>query len=46
MNWLFVTSASHNFNDEKRAKQTRAGNLFVYEISEVVGVTEPYVSIN
>jgi sugar lactone lactonase YvrE len=46
MNWLFVTSASHNLNDEKRAKQTRAGNLFVYEISEVVGVTEPYVSIN
>jgi L-arabinonolactonase len=46
MNWLFVTSAADNLNDEKRAKQPRAGNLFVYEISEVVGLTEPHVIID
>jgi sugar lactone lactonase YvrE len=46
MNWLFVTSASHNLNDEKRAKQARAGNLFVYEISDSIGVTEPHVTID
>lgn len=43
MNWLFVTSASFNLSDEKRARQGRAGNLFVYEISDSLGVSEPHV---
>lgn len=41
MNWLFVTSAHNNLAEEKRLKQPRAGNLFVYEISDSVGVPEP-----
>lgn len=43
MNWLFVTSAHDNLSEEKRLKQPRAGNLFVYEISDSVGVPEPRV---
>jgi sugar lactone lactonase YvrE len=45
MDWLFVTSASHFLSDEKRALQGRAGNLFVYEISEALGKTEEHISI-
>lgn len=44
MNWLFVTSASENLSQEKRAKQPRAGNVFVYEISEALGVSEASVA--
>ena len=43
MNWLFVTSAHNNLPEEKRLKQPRAGNLFVYEISDSVGVPEPLI---
>lgn len=46
MNWLFVTSAHHNLSEEKRVKQPRAGNLFVYEISESLGIHEPQISVN
>jgi len=46
MNWLFVTTAQHNLSEEKRLKQPRAGNLFVYEISDSVGLTEPLINTN
>ena len=44
MNWLFVTSASANLSEDKRAKQPRAGNLFVYELTASIGVVEPHVA--
>lgn len=46
MNWLFVTSAHHKLSEEKRTKQPRAGNLFVYEISDSVGVSEPHIDVD
>ncbi len=45
MNWLFVTSAKQGLSKEKRKRQARAGNLFVYEISESVGRPENIVCI-
>ena len=40
MNWLFVTSAKIRLNEDQLDAQPRAGNLFVYEISEPVGRDE------
>ena len=46
MNWLFVSSAAYNLSEEKLTKQTRAGNVFVYEISESLGLSEPCITID
>lgn len=46
MNWLFVTSAQEGLSEEQKQKQQpRAGNMFVYELSEAVGRVEPHVDI-
>jgi len=40
MDWLLITSASQ-LNDEQKIAEPEAGNLFVYQLDESLGLVEP-----
>ncbi|MFW8590955.1 SMP-30/gluconolactonase/LRE family protein [Glaciecola sp. 2405UD65-10] len=45
MDHLFITSAQENLPKAQLAKQPRAGNVFVYQLSDKLGREEPRVTV-